>query len=307
LWLRPAAATAAVAPPATTTPAATRAKGTLSLALEGVFGLRTGSVTITGRAVRVNGIVRPYVPGQTFVVHAFVGRRLIKSERVKAARSPGGTYGHFSVRFPGFGAGQVFVSVVHASSPQLQRLVANGGFGVLTPSASFGSSGRFVQLIQSRLRALHLYIPQSGVYDGQTGLALDAYHRLLGWGTSQTLDRAAIASLMAGVGAFRVRYAHQGRHAEANLGKQLLALADGSQVLEIYPTTTSTPRSRATTQRGCSSRTSSSTATRSTGTTRYPTTRRATGACGCRSPTRSRSSTGSGSATASTSTTSRRA
>ena len=42
----------------------------------------------------------------------------------------------------------------------------------------------FVQLIQQRLAALHIYV-LSGVYDQHTGLALDAYHRLLGRGTSR--------------------------------------------------------------------------------------------------------------------------
>ncbi len=45
-----------------------------------------------------------------------------------------------------------------------------------------------MELIQQRLAALHFYIPQTGVYDTGTGLALDAYHRLLHWGTYQTLD-----------------------------------------------------------------------------------------------------------------------
>ena len=39
-----------------------------------------------------------------------------------------------------------------------------------------------LQLIQQRLNVLHVYVPQSGVYDTYTGLALDAYHRLLGHG-----------------------------------------------------------------------------------------------------------------------------
>ena len=49
----------------------------------------------------------------------------------------------------------------------------------LDEHVSFGSSGLFVALIQQRLAALHFYIPQSGVYDTNTGLALDAYHRLI--------------------------------------------------------------------------------------------------------------------------------
>ena len=55
-------------------------------------------------------------------------------------------------------------------------------YTVLDNQTQPGATGRFVQLVQQRLAALHLYIPQTGVYDQGTELALDAYHRLLGQG-----------------------------------------------------------------------------------------------------------------------------
>jgi hypothetical protein len=112
---------------------------------------------------------------------------------------------------------------------------------VLSPHAGFGSRGEFVQLIQSRLAALHFYLPRSGVYDNGTGLAIDAYHRLLGWGTSQSLDGRTISYLLNGWGEFKLRYPKHGRHAEGNLGKQLLALADGSNVELIFPISSGKP------------------------------------------------------------------
>jgi hypothetical protein len=216
--------------------------GRLSLQLAGVYGIPAGTVTITRRAVRVNGTVRPFVPDQVVVVHAFMGPRLIHSERVRVARSAGGTYGHFSVRFSAPHAGSVFVSAVHARTAALGRLVAYAGFAALDPQAGFGSTGRFVELIQSRLAALHMFVLQSGVYDSFTGLAIDAYHRLLGRGTSQTLDYPTTVSLLDGVGAFRLRDPKvRGKHAEGNLSRQLLALAYGDQVYRIYPISSGKP------------------------------------------------------------------
>jgi hypothetical protein len=215
--------------------------GQLTLHLQGTFPIRSGQVTIPNRAVRVGGVMRPFVAAQTVVVHVFLGPRMLHSERVKVVRSRGGTYGHFSVRFLTPHAGNVSVSAVHGSSRQLARIVARTGFSVLIPYAGVGAGGRFVQLIQSRLAALHVYIPQTGVYDGGTGLALDAYHRLLGWGTSQSLDPATTASLLAGVGSFHLRDPRAGKHAEGNLGKQLLALAIGRDVYRIYPVSSGKP------------------------------------------------------------------
>src|SRR5205085_6645347 len=111
----------------------------------------------------------------------------------------------------------------------------------LDEPVSSGSSGRFVELIQQRLAALHLYIPQTGVYDGGTGLAIDAYHRLLHWGTYQTLDARTISFLLNGWGEFKIRCPNHGRHAEGNLGLQLLALADGSHVEAILPISSGKP------------------------------------------------------------------
>jgi hypothetical protein len=133
------------------------------------------------------------------------------------------------------------VSVLHAASPEIGRASARTGYSALDTNVGFGSTGRFVVLIQQRLAALHIYLPQTGVYDSGTGLAIDAYHRLLGWGTSQSLDGGTISYLLAGWGQFKVRYPHDGKHAEGNLGKQLLALIRGSQVDVIYPISSGKP------------------------------------------------------------------
>jgi hypothetical protein len=98
-----------------------------------------------------------------------------------------------------------------------------------------------VALIQQRLNAVHVWVPETGVYDQHTGLALDAYHRLLGWGVSQNLDRATTGALLAGRGTFRVRYPHDGKHIEGNLGRQLLAEIYGSKVYRIYPISSGKP------------------------------------------------------------------
>lgn len=235
--------------PVVTTPAPTPApkprprpaKGQLLVALAGIFHVSGKPVTITNRAIRVNGYVRPFVAGQTVTVRASVGRTVVHSERVRVARSRGGTYGHFSVRFASSVAGQVSVSAVHDSNTKLERLVASTNFAALAPNAGFGANGRFVQLIQGRLGLLHFYIPQSGVYDTGTGWAIDAYHRLRGWGTSQNLDRATIAGLLDEVGSFHIRFPGEGKHAEGNLSKQLLALAYGGRVYRIYPISSGKP------------------------------------------------------------------
>jgi L,D-transpeptidase catalytic domain len=185
--------------------------------------------------------VRPYVPDQSVSVSALLGRRLIKSERLLLEPSRGHAYGRFSMALSSPGVGTVEVVVAHAATTALEGFRVTRSFSVLDEKISFGSTGPFVDLIQQRLAALHFYIPQTGVYDAGTGLALDAYHRLLRWGTSQTLDGRTISWLLDSFGAFKVRDPRGGKHAEGNLSEQLLALVNGSQVYRIYPISSGKP------------------------------------------------------------------
>jgi hypothetical protein len=123
----------------------------------------------------------------------------------------------------------------------MRSFEADRTLAALDENIGFGSTGRFVELVQQRLASLNFYIPQTGVYDQGTGLAIDAYHRLLRRGTSMDLDGLTISYLLDGLGAFKVRFPSHGRHAEGNLSLQLVALADGSSVQDIFPISSGKP------------------------------------------------------------------
>ena len=120
-------------------------------------------------------------------------------------------------------------------------MLARRSLDALNENVSFGSTGLFVELIQQRLAALHFYIPQTGVYDKGTGLALDAYHRLCAGARRRRSTAGTISYLLDGYGQFPVRFPGNGRHAEGNLSLQLLALIDGSHVVAIYPISSGKP------------------------------------------------------------------
>ena len=213
----------------------------LTLTVPDAFLVSHRLVTVPGRTVHLHGVVRPYVPGQWVLVKASVDGKLFKTDHLRIRPAPGGATGQFTEALSSPRAGRVTVQVGHARNAALGGLLARRSFETLDETASFGSSGLFVQLIQQRLAALHLYIPQTGVFDSGTGWALDAYHRLLHRGTYQTLDGRTVSDLLGGLGQFRVRFPQNGRHAEGNLSLQLLALADGSHVVAIYPISSGKP------------------------------------------------------------------
>ena len=235
----------APAPAATsTTPAAasTRpAKGSITLYLGNAYAVARRLVVVPGHPVQVGGVVRPYVPNQWVTVKALIGHRLIKWERLRIKLSRNRRYGAFTATIASATAGDLVVSVTHSRSSEQLGFLARRSFAVLDESVGFGSTGPFVQLIQQRLAALHFYIPQTGVYDAGTGLAIDAYHRLLRWGAYQTLDGRTINWLLNGWGQFPVRFPSHGKHAEGNLSLQLLALTYGSKVYRIYPISSGKP------------------------------------------------------------------
>jgi hypothetical protein len=236
------AAASAGAVRTTTVPPPKAAKGSLRLYLPDAFFVKGNAVTLPKRLVTVGGQVRPFVAGQFVTVRAFVNGKLFRTDRLRIKPSRNRAYGRFTEIIHAPRVGRVTVAVRHDRTAELQGFQSRRSFAALDTNISWGSTGRMVQLIQQRLAALHFYIPQTGVYDGGTGLAVDAYHRLLGWGTYQTLDGATISWLLAGIGKFNVRYPGHGRHAEANLGNQLLALINnGGKVYWILPVSSGKP------------------------------------------------------------------
>ena len=226
----------------TTTPAATTPVfATLALSVPDAFLVNHHLVTVPGRIVQVHGVVKPYVAGQWVLVQDSVNGKVFKTDHLRIQPAPGGHNGEFTETLSSPKAGHVTVQVGHTRNTALGGMLARRSLDALNEHVSFGSSGLFVALIQQRLAALHFYIPQTGVYDTGTGLALDAYHRLMHWGTSQTLDSRVISFLLDGYGQFPVRFPGNGRHAEGNLSLQLLALVDGSHVVAIYPISSGKP------------------------------------------------------------------
>jgi hypothetical protein len=218
-----------------TTTTSTAPAASLSLYLRGVFGMGRQQVTVPHRVMRVDASEYPYVPGQWVTMYVYQRGRLVNRYGLQIRPARNGTSGQVSYAIRAPGAGQLVVVVRHDATTALGAFSARHALTVLDDRAGFGSRAPFIALIQRRLAALHFYIPQTGVYDNGTALALDAYHRLMGWGTSPSLDSRVASALLSGDGRFPVRYSGDGRHAEANLSKQLLALIDRGRVVWLFP------------------------------------------------------------------------
>lgn len=223
------------------TPPSSTSALSVQIQLRHLLRTQNRAVAIQGQAFLITGLLRPYAPGQVLHVRVLRGHRLLKGMKVRLRRSGHGPSGQFSVGLSSRATGTVTVEVLHRTTSRMDGFVFRRRLEVVGDRASFGSRSPLVKLIQRRLAALHIYLRQTGVYDTGMGLALDAYHRLLGWGTSHSLDQRTIKALLRGEGRFPVRFPGHGRHAEADLSKQLLALVDGRRVLSIFPTSSGKP------------------------------------------------------------------
>jgi hypothetical protein len=176
------------------------------------------------------------------LLQAVVGKRLFANVKLALKPSSHGVYGGFTWPLRAPAAGNVTVTVLHSATAQLSGFETKLTYSALDPNVGIGARGPFVALIQQRLAALHLYVPQTGVFDQGTQLAIDAYNRLVGKGEGNyTLGSSSLNDLLNGIGSFHVRFPGQGRHAEGDLSDQVLALINGSQVQLLFPISSGKP------------------------------------------------------------------
>lgn len=232
------ATSAATTTPATTTPAppppAKPATARIGLTLAGTFPVGRRRVTVLGRRFRVDGRIVPYVADERLTVRIWRGHTLLRSVVVRPKPSRTRHFGTFQVHVTSAHSGRVAIFAIHRASAAQAAATKEALLSVVAPSAGPGTRSLFVSLLQSRLAAVGYAVPRSGVYDGGTERAVLAFRKVGGMPRITSINRTIVDRLLRGVGGFRIRYPKHGRHIEANLGWQVLALIDKGKVVRAY-------------------------------------------------------------------------
>jgi L,D-transpeptidase catalytic domain/Putative peptidoglycan binding domain len=200
-----------------------------------------GQTVLAGAPWRVTVVMRPYVAGQVAGVGLFRHGHQLKGAVAPFAPAPGGI-GVAVVPVGGRSAGPILVRAAHLPTPQLGALKAKAvRVHVRSPRASLGSRGPVVALLQGALHRLGYVVGARGRFDARTARGVLAFRKFMGMSRTEVADARVFRALARGKGAFHVRFPRHGRHVEADLSRQVLALIDGAEVRRILTTSSGKP------------------------------------------------------------------
>ena len=233
-----AAAPATAAAQSTPPPAAPR----LSITTERVSASGGRASALAGQPWRVRIVLKPLVAGQVATVRFYRNGHRLRVRQVALGPSPTGQSAFALVPFTSGRSGRIVVRATHLATPVLPTLRAKGvGVTVVTPSVRPGARGPAVRLLQGKLAKLGYVVGRAGSYDARTARAVLAFRKVSGMSRTAIASAAVFRRLARGGGRFRVRFPAHGKHVEADLSRQVIALAQGASVERIYPVSSGKP------------------------------------------------------------------
>ena len=196
-------------------------------------------VALTRTSWRVRGELRPFVPGQTVVVRFFRNGRKLHEQTEQLRSIRGGAAGEFLTGFRSRSAGRVVVSAVHLATPELDTVRSEKvRVNVMRPVLG----GSITRLFQKGLARMKYAVSRTGVFDDATARAVMAYRKVNGMPRSYSASESIVRRVLAGQGAFKPKYPGDGRHVEADISRQVLALVNRrGRVHRVYHTSTGAP------------------------------------------------------------------
>jgi len=225
---------AAAQTPTPPTPAAT-------LAVSARGGI-SGTAALAGRAFTARVVMKPYVANEGAILRVYRGSKKLRVKSLNFKAVAGGTAGVAELKVSSKTSGRLTLKASHRATAGLGTLVAKPlRVTVVRAYAGPGSRGPAVKLLQDRLAALHYVVPRTGVYDAGTGRAIMAWRKVAGYSRTYIATADVFSGLLKGRGVFKVRHPRDGRHVEARLSRQVLALVNGSKVERIHHTSSGAP------------------------------------------------------------------
>ncbi len=206
-------------------------------------GLRHGKLPV-GHKVVVAGTLRPFVRGQRVTVTLRRGKHTLKRRtvRVHAKRRKGSNLGKFSLSERLVRPGRYSAQAVHRRNAQLGgSRDSTRNFHIRYPDLRQGASGDAVKLLNGLL-ARQGYVNDEGRnFNSATGRAVLAFRKVNGMARKSSATGSIFKTLAKGKGGFKLEHPGAGHHVEADLSRQVMVLAKGRKVDEIYAISSGAP------------------------------------------------------------------
>lgn len=205
-------------------------------------GVRGGELT-AGSVLKVTGTLRPFAKGERVTVILNRGNETLARKtlnvRPKGGESSLGKFG-FDKRL--LKPGRYSVQAIHKKSASLGGSKdRTGTFKMRYPDLGPGSSGDAVKTFNRLLADLGYVNDEGSKYDAATGRAVLAFHKVNNAKRSENATSSDFKKLAQGKGGYDLKWPAGGKHVEADLSRQVLVLAKGGEVQEIYHTSSGAP------------------------------------------------------------------
>ena len=231
----PTAAARAQAPAAPPPPADAQ----MTLKVERVGGAR--ATVLSGSSVRVRGTLPVFAAGETVTVRFYIAGKKRFARRVALQPQADGT-GAIALSYRPRRVGTMKITATHPASPAINVFIAKAPAVDVIPRRVTPSSGAAsIRALQRRLRRLGYVTGARGSFDGRTARAVLAFRKVSGMARTTSASTGVMRAIARGKGRFVIRFPKHGRHIEADLSRQVIALIQAGRVRRIYPVSSGAP------------------------------------------------------------------
>ena len=200
-----------------------------------VNGVKGGKATVGDRIESV-ATVAPFVAGQRAEIKLVVGGDTILKKNPFIRQVKGKKFGRIKMRSkPLVEDGRYKVEVEKKrTGAQVGGKAKSKGFKLKYPDLDPGDRGPAVELFNDLLRDLHYYNEDGHNYGSHTQRAVMAFRKVNGMARNFQATPGIFKMLAAGQGEFQISYPNAGHHAEVDISKQVMALADGGEAKYVF-------------------------------------------------------------------------
>jgi hypothetical protein len=202
-------------------------------------GLKGGKAKV-GERIEAIGTVRPFVGGQKVEIRLGNRGQTVLKKTPYVRQVKGKSFGRFHLRSkPLTEAGKYRVRVrKQATGGQAGGSAKSKGFKLKFVDLDPGDSGPAVELFNELLRKQNYFNTDKGHYGSHTERAVMAFRKVNAMARNFQATPEIFATLAAGKGGLQIEYPNAGKHAEVDISKQVMALAEDGEAKYVFHVST---------------------------------------------------------------------